>query len=167
VAAVGFGAWLGARPLLARLTSLQVALNDPAGDVRFRVWGDVVRMAADFPLLGSGLGTFETVFPRYQTVFTNLLFDHAHNDWLQLVAETGLAGALAALLAVGGYLARLRRVLAARRDREAVVLGLGGLAGLFAFLLHAVTEFNFHIPANALWFAVVAALTLKAAASRL
>jgi O-antigen ligase len=167
VAAVGFAAWLGARPLLARLTSLQLVLHDPTGDVRLRVWGDVLRMAADFPLLGSGLGTFAVVFPRYQAVFTSLLFDHAHNDWLQLAAEAGLAGALAAFVALGRYLARVRRLVGARRDREAVALALGGLAGLFAFLLHAVTEFNFHIPANALWFAALAALTLKAASSRL
>ena len=45
--------------------------------------------------------------------------------------------------------------------REAVYLGLGGLFAITAFLFHSFTTFNFHIPANALYFTVIAALTLK------
>lgn len=51
-----------------------------------------------------------------------------------------------------------------RRDLEAVFLAGGGLAGLLAFCLHGFVEFNAHIPANALWFTLLAAVTLKAAA---
>jgi hypothetical protein len=43
---------------------------------------------------------------------------------------------------------------------------LGGLGGLLAFLLHSFVEFNAHIPANALWFTVLAALTLKTLSNR-
>ncbi len=44
------------------------------------------------PLLGWGLGTFETVYPQFRSFYTNLLVDKAHNDYSQLLAETGIVG---------------------------------------------------------------------------
>jgi len=49
-------------------------------------------MGNDFPLTGTGLGTFEYVFPGYRQTWTNKIVDHAHNDWVQLFAETGWVG---------------------------------------------------------------------------
>ena len=109
------------------------------------MWSDTLRLAADFPLFGSGFGTLAEIYPRYQTVYAGMRVVHAHNDWVQLLAEGGLAGTLAVLALIGGYGAAVKR-LGRRRDREAVALALGGLAGLVAFLLHSFTEFNAHIP---------------------
>ena len=133
---------------------------------RTGIWSDTLRLAADFPFFGSGFGTLAEVYPRYQTAHAGMRVLHAHNDWVQLLAEGGLAGTLAVFAVVGGYAAAAAKRLGRRRDREAITLALGGLAGLLAFLLHSFTEFNAHIPANALWFTVLAALTLKALTSR-
>ena len=129
---------------------------------RTGIWEDTLRMAADFPFFGTGFGTFAEVYPGYQTAHAGSTVLFAHNDWVQLLAEGGLAGTLAVLALIGAYAAAAAKRLARRRDREAIFLGLGGLGGLLAFLLHSFTEFNAHIPANALWFTVLAALSLKA-----
>jgi O-antigen ligase len=133
---------------------------------RTDVWADTLRMATDFPLFGTGFGTFAEVYPRYQTAHAGRTVEYAHSDWVQLLAEGGLAGTLAVLALLAGYAAVAGRLLARRRDREAVFLALGGLGGLLAFLLHAFAEFNAHIPANALWFTVLASFTLKALSSK-
>jgi O-antigen ligase len=161
--ALAFTVWLVAQPLFDRLGTITDARTVAA---RTGIWSDTLRLAADFPFFGSGFGTLAEVYPRYQSVYAGQRLIHAHNDWVQLFAEGGLAGTLAVLALVGGYGAAAVRRLGRRRDREAVALALGGLTGMVAFLLHSFTEFNAHIPANALWFTVLAALTLKALASR-
>lgn len=161
--ALAFTVWLVAQPLLDRLGTIADAKSVAA---RTGVWSDTLHLAADFPFFGSGFGTLAEVYPRYQSVYAGQRVIHAHNDWLQLFAEGGLAGTLAVLALAGGYGAAAVKRLGRRRDREAVALALGGLAGMVAFLLHSFTEFNAHIPANALWFTVLAALTLKALSGR-
>lgn len=166
-AALAFAVWLAAQPLLERLGSLTgLFAADGALAPRTGIWDDTLRMAADFPLFGAGLGTFAEVYPRYQSAYAGSVVEHAHSDWLQLLAEGGLAGTLAVLGLIGAYAAVAGRLLARRRDPEALLLALGGIGGLCAFGLHAFSEFNARIPANALWFTALAALTLKALASR-
>ncbi|MHB8836109.1 MAG: O-antigen ligase family protein [Candidatus Methylomirabilia bacterium] len=162
-AALAFTIWLVAQPLFDRLGTIADAKTIAA---RTGMWADTVRLAADFPFFGSGFGTLAEVYPRYQTVYAGLRVIHAHNDWVQLLAEGGLTGTLAVLALIGGYAAAALKRLGRRRNRETIFLGLGGLSGLLAFLLHSFTEFNAHIPANALWFTVLAALTLKAFSTR-
>ncbi len=165
-AALAFTVWLAAGPLFKRLGTLFGILSDEAvAGPRTGIWADALRLAADFPLLGTGFGTFAEVYPGYQTAHAQGFVREAHSDWVQLLAEGGLAGTLAALAVVAVFASVTLRLLARRRDPEAVFLASGGLAGLLAFLLHGFVEFNAHIPANALWFTLLAAVTLKAAAS--
>ena len=116
------------------------------------------RMAADFPLTGSGLGTFEFVFPAYQDHLVDLLVDYAHNDWVQLLAETGWIG----FILVGGGLAWLFVAGATRwfkgRDPFRLGVGLGALGALLVIAVHELTEFNLHIPANALLLILIVVL---------
>jgi O-antigen ligase len=80
-------------------------------------------------------------------------YREAHNDWLQLLVETGLPG-----LAVGVW-AALAAVLAARRDPWL-------FAALFGPLAHALVDFDFQIPAIAALFVVLAALAGQAVEPR-
>jgi O-antigen ligase len=162
--ALAFTIWLVAQPLFDRLGTITDAATVAA---RTGMWSDTLRLAADFPLFGSGFGTLVVAYPRYQSVYAGMQVIHAHNDWVQLFAEGGLAGTLAVFAVLVAYFATAVKHLGRRRDREVVALGLGGLGGLLAFLLHSFTEFNAHIPANALWFTVLAALTMKALTNRL
>jgi len=163
-AALAFTVWLVAQPLLDRMGTIADSTSVAA---RTGIWVDTLRIAADFPFFGAGFGTFAEVYPRYQTAHVGGRVQFAHNDWVQLLAEGGLAGTLAVLALIGGYAAAAAKRLSRRRDREAIFLALGGLGGLLAFLLHSFTEFNGHIPANALWFTVLAALALKSLSSRI
>ena len=59
---------------------------------------DSLGIFRDHPWLGAGLGSFETAFPRYQSFPSDFLWDHAHNDYAEALAETGLAGGAAHLV---------------------------------------------------------------------
>jgi O-antigen ligase len=129
---------------------------------RLSVWQDSFGIVRDYPVLGTGLGSFESAYMRYQTTMPRLLFDHAHNDYVELVTDTGIVGLL-----LGAGMALLFFRMAFRRWRQkhgmfGKCIGAGGLASFVAIAAHSFTDFNLHIPANALLFAVISALTYAA-----
>lgn len=105
--------------------------------------------------LGSGLGTFAGIYPRFQEGIPGRNFvEHAHSDYAQLLMETGLLGAVLATLALGLLVVRWQALLRKlwRGDglrREEVPMLAAGL-GLLALLLHAWVDFNLRIPALAM-----------------
>lgn len=126
---------------------------------RLDAWTDALGLVRDFPLTGSGLGSFEAAFRRYQAHMTGGIFDHAHNDYLELFTDVGLVGLIPALLVVLFFVARLVARWRSRRGRFAVCLGAGGICSLAALAVHSFSDFNLRIPANALLAVVIAGLT--------
>lgn len=124
-------------------------------DARILAAQVALRMAAASPLLGTGLETYETVFPRFHTGRFTLFF--AHNDYAQLLAEAGLAGAAIAVGAVGVLVRRGSRFCAqAKGDYR--TLNAGAWAALAGIGLHSALDWNLHLPANAFLACTVAGL---------
>jgi O-antigen ligase len=132
-------------------------------DVRPQVWSNTGGIIGDFALFGSGLGTFEALYPAYEETSTPPLFEHAHNDYLEYLAELGILGFL---LLLGGIVILIVFCFMAwrlRQDSGVMGLVLGGMVAVVVLLLHSITDFNLHIPANMMLFAVVLGLTLTTA----
>lgn len=115
-------------------------------------------MGTDFPFTGTGMGTYEFVYPAYKKERAPKVV-YAHNDWVQLFAETGWPGFV---LVLGGLLVFL--VLGVmqwrkRHDPFSVGIGLGGLGALVTISIHSLSDFNLHMPANALTLALIVAVT--------
>jgi O-antigen ligase len=122
-------------------------------------------MFAAHPFLGSGLGTFPTSFPHYRVFYDGFVINHAHDDYLELLLDTGLAGfAIAAWFAVVLYREGLRSLRAVKYSQPAMV-GIAALAGCTGLLTHGLTDFNLHIPANAALFYVLCAAATTATAT--
>jgi O-antigen ligase len=152
---LAFVLWVGAIEVVGELATLErdgATLNG-----RTEIWRAAVRMVPDFPLLGSGYGTFEAVFPVYATAPAKVRYTAAENEYLQAGLEGGLAGALLAALALAETLRRVRRALVKRRA-AGVALG----AGLAALLVHMLVDFPLHAGGPALWLTVFAALVAPA-----
>ena len=99
-----------------------------------------------------GFGTFSVAYPLYRSPSVRLFNDHAHNDLLQAWTEGGTVGLILLLLLLVPLIRRLVSALSGARGPGAV----GIAAGLTALMLHALVDFNFHIPANAAIAAVLA-----------
>ena len=170
VAATAFFFWIAPQNVTNRLGSVGNVVNSPEatyGD-RMHVAYDALLIFHDHPLLGTGLGSFGSIFPAYQTFPTNELYPYAHNDYAQALAETGVLGGLiiAASLLLFFRLAfgNLRR----RLDQEVGWIRLGAALAVCGLLIHSFVDFNLHIPANAAWFAVCVALsTIPGSAGRM
>ncbi len=102
------------------------------------------------------MNAFESIGRVYNTSLPESRFYyHAHNDYLQLMAEVGLPMAVALILSAWTlWLVMARRVRQKARQAQGpeALLAAGALAGCAAFLVHSVVEFNWQIPANQLYF---------------
>jgi len=160
IPAYGVGYWT----LTGRYAVLTEEFSVPGG--RWAVWRETAEIARDYPLLGTGVGTFQYVFPRYREATTTAYYDYTHNDYLQVVSESGVAGGILLLLGVAS-LARLWRRSVGFPGEGAVILSACGFA-LLAVALHEVVDFGLQIPANlvALTFLAGCLATMSAHASR-
>jgi len=161
VLAIALVSWLGIGRALERFASyksLEVSEGRRVGMLQ-GTW----RMFLDHPVAGTGLGTLQEVFPLYETVYDGLIVNHSHNDYAELLAETGVAGGLCGftflvLLVWTGW-----KTLIAERKVMSLAFHAGALAACFGLLVHATVDFNFHIPSNALIFLLQAALATSPA----
>jgi O-antigen ligase len=140
--------------LVDRYAKTAESLTDEAG--RVTAWSDSMGIIRDYPVTGTGLGTFAQVYPSYRSPEIRRFFDHLHNDLLQWIVETGFLGLLLLLPLVW---ATTRRVVAALAGRYGVTaIGFG--AGLAAIILYSMFDFPFHLPAIAALAAILAGALL-------
>ena len=146
--------WLGVQQVLERFTTkqnLEVSLAKRAAMRR-----DTFQIFLDHPIVGTGLGTLEAIYPPYDTLYDGKVVNHTHNDYLEALAETGILGGLCWLWFLGVV---FRESLKGLQDLGASfgsVLNLTGLTACTGILVHSLVDFNLHIPANALLFFVSA-----------
>jgi O-antigen ligase len=154
--------WVARR--LGSVAYVHTSLADWAG-LRKSMALDALRMWRAHPLLGVGLGDFETAYPRYQSFPSDYWIDHAHNDYVEALAETGLVGALLILSALALFLRLAFQDWRKPVRSQAGWIRLGAAIGCCGMLVHSLWDFNLHIPANAAWFAVLAGIATTARAS--
>ncbi|MFA5135071.1 MAG: O-antigen ligase family protein [Patescibacteria group bacterium] len=100
----------------------------------------------DHPLTGSGLATYQDVYPRYAASVLEQP-RYAHNYYIQLAAEVGFFGVLAFVALISTLLIRCRaavRRLAGDSARYPYALGLS--LGVLASAIHALFDFGWHFP---------------------
>jgi len=148
--------WLGVQQLVERFSSMQ-SLEVTVGK-RASMRADTWRIFLDRPWLGTGLGTIQIVFPAYETFYDGKIVNHAHNDYLEALAETGIAGGLCFLWFLGILFFDSLRRLSQPVGAFASTVQLAGLIACLGFLTHSLVDFNLHIPSNALLFFLMANL---------
>ncbi len=145
-----YGQVIGFHEIVGRF----MAVSDNAGS-RFDIWRDTWTMIKDHPL-GIGLRNYASVMPVYNSLGPyDIKFLHAHNDYLQLIAEAGWPGFLAL---VGGFyyflIGSIRRIGTIGRNLDPVrfYVGIGACRGLISIAFHSFFDFNLQIPANLVYF---------------
>lgn len=148
---------IGAQPIIERFS-----WEELAGEARPTFFQNTAEMIGNYPLFGTGLGSYIYAYAMYEKKsFGGRVVDHAHNDYLELMAESGVVAAVSLILfgfgAVGYLFVRWMR----RRDYVVRGVVLGCMAGVAAILIHSFTDFNLHIPANAVYFVTLMALGMR------
>ena len=116
------------------------------------------------PVLGVGIGAYETAFPIYSESDGSLRVPQAHNDYLQVIADAGVVGGVLAIWFIAAIFRTVSRGMHSR-DPLMAALALGSGGGIFAILVHSIFDFNLQVPSNALLFLLLVAVASSVAAS--
>jgi putative inorganic carbon (hco3(-)) transporter len=125
---------------------IALARRDATLRVRLEAVAQSLLMLRDFPIFGTGLGAWGETFPMYQRYpLLSVDFVHAHDDYVQWVEETGIAGLIFAAILAVTYFAGILRPLGVEAARKRAAL-LGALATVAT---QSVIDFGVRMPANA------------------
>lgn len=113
-----------------------------------------------FPITGAGLAGFREAFPLVQPAELEGTWWHAHNDFVELLATTGVVGGVLMAAGLMVLLMALARRLRVGRRSEDVAPVAAACGALTAVLLHSWVDFGLTLPANALMLAVVCGAAL-------
>jgi len=151
---VAYSVWIGVTPVIERFEQLTV--QGAFEEDRLPVWRDTARLIGDYPLTGTGLGTYRWANQHYQTSRFFGIYQHAHSDYLEFASEIGVPATVILFGSLWALAIRVaRRALTAESVRDKVTSS--GCAGaMAAILIHGITDFNLQIPANAFIFAWIA-----------
>jgi O-antigen ligase len=160
--AILWATWIGLDAVISRFFTSSESFKD-----RWMIWVNTFQIFKDFPVLGSGLGTFIHTFPMYRSFHIIGFHTHTENDFLQLLSEVGLIG-IGLLLLVFVFLF-FRAVLTIRSfhsgDPKKYIV-IGGMVGIFALMFHSLVERNIQVPSNAFLYTFIWALVLRISFSR-
>jgi O-antigen ligase len=154
---IGIVVWVGSDPVVTRFEILGQEYSQ-TNQNRISIWRDTLHLIHQHPWLGTGLGTFSVAYTSVQTAFPNLLVDHAHCDYLEVVSELGVPGGILVFASIFWILVRAVRRYRKAEDRFDTAVSLGCIGSVVAILVHSLADFNLYIPANALVFTVTLAL---------
>lgn len=131
---------------------------------RWQMFLNILVEFKQFPLFGTGLGTYSVIYPMYDNAATASLAVHAENEYTQCIAETGFLG-FGVLMVFGSIvcLAFLKCIRSVRKPVCSAAYGLG--FGLIAILIHSLSDFGQHLPANASLSVIFCALLISLAQS--
>jgi O-antigen ligase len=127
---------------------------------RLLQWEGTLNMIKDNWLAGTGPGTYAVAYPPYQLPGQKFLQVYAHNDYLQFSAESGIL-AIPLMLWLMFLFFRAGVAKFKSHSRQTSGIALGCMAAVIAVLIHSYSDGNLRIPANAILFTAITALTLK------
>jgi O-antigen ligase len=158
----GLAAMMAMASVYADLGSLALRLQDTTEQGtwgRPAIWRDTWRMTSDFWLTGVGAGAFQRGMLVYQQGSRLFFFNHAHDEYLQLIAEGGLLIAVPAAIAILAAVVLMTRYL--RTDRTAMFwVRAGAISGIIAAAIQGIWDTGLRTPANGVLFAVIVAVAV-------
>lgn len=149
-------------------TRLQESFGDTQGASfsRTTIWQETLPVIRDFPIAGTGAGTYSDAMTQYQQsrVWVGSMqrwahFNNAHSHYLQLLSEGGLLLAIPVLLALFAFVKLARAAVLADKG-EMFWVRVGAAAGLAGLAVQSIWEVALTMPANAVLAGVLAGLVL-------
>ncbi len=151
--------WLGAGDSLERGVGLQVNDTDfSTGRIHF--WSTTLQIIQNNPILGTGLDAYGVSFPKYDTWNGLFRLEYAHNDYLQVLSDSGIVGFALLILFIFLLFKQSLNVIRTSNDRFRRGTALGALAGCFGILIHSLFDFPLRTNANSFFFLVLAAIAV-------
>jgi O-antigen ligase len=155
VVAAGIGFALVLLETIGSGVNSRFNLDRLADGGRLEAYRSTLRIIADYPWLGTGLGTFPWVFPSYRTASISMwgIWDRGHSTPLELASEMGVP--IASLVAAGWIVMLAVLLQGIRNRRRDLILPLAGCLVALLALLHSSIDFSLQIPGFSIMVAAI------------
>lgn len=147
--------WFGLEEVQQRLAATSLSQ-----ETRDEVVLDSLPIINDYPIFGTGAGSFYSAFPGYKNSTINGFYDHAHNDYLQMIIEYGLLAFICLGLLVLFSFIKAFTALKKRASRISKGTAFACLMAYLGMLIHMSVDFPLQAPTNAVYFVIFIALPL-------
>ena len=145
--------------LLRGVGAVQADADISTGRLHF--WPIALKIFLAHPILGAGFESFGVAFTKYDTMSGQFRVEQAHNEYLQTLADAGIAGfiCLAAFIALL-FKKGLKTIASSHGFRNEAAIG--ALAGCLGVLVHSFFDFPLRTPSNAFFFLMFCAIATVA-----
>jgi O-antigen ligase len=147
---------VGATIYLARDEAIQRLQEGPTLELRSRNLPLIVELTRAHLPLGTGFGSFDTVFRSHEARenLSEFYLNHAHNDWIEIFLEGGVLPIPLALIFLAWFALRAWRLWVGNRDREGRMLGRAGTAIVGIILIGSLLDYPLRTAFVAVLFAL-------------
>jgi len=157
--------WMGGDLLTTRLESLsgeiRVEANDlHAGVKRVEIWNATWQLFKQHPITGSGFGAYAVAITKFHDASGKWTPEAAHNDYLELLATSGIIGTALVILFSFAFISLSRKQLRSQ-DTFRRAACLGALTGVVGVVLHNFVDFGLHVTANSVAFVTLIVVATK------
>lgn len=149
--------FIGGDMSLLRSTGLGVASAEISNG-RLHFWSIALKIFAQHPILGVGYDSFGVAFTQHDTWNGVFRIEQAHNDYLQILSDAGIAGFACVVCFIFCLFKKGFSVIRSVSDPIRTSIAIGALAGCFGILIHSFFDFPLRTPSNAFFFLLLAAL---------
>ena len=149
---------LRAPSLRERMKTLQEPASNESLQDRLAAWRGSVRIWRAYPVAGAGANAFRMVYPQFRTDSARGFRTHAENEYVQILAETGVIGVALCLLLGVAYLRSVLGPDYRPPENRILLMSAGGAA--VAAAVHATNEFALHAPLYAIVLSSVLGLPI-------
>lgn len=139
--------------LVSKFTSLDTEVG-----ARLQIWANTIKIVEDFWIAGVGTGNFQYIYPLYDDGSVTLKIHHAHNDFLELLAEQGVVGFSLLAIVILFWVKNILFVFLKSKSIKQNAYSIASLMAITGLLCHALVDFNFRIPSNVMYFFVFLAI---------
>lgn len=144
---------------VAKRASSSLNLEQPDVESRMLIWKKTLKMFTEYPFLGTGIGTFSVVYPKYisSDKFTEYVFN-AHNEFLHIAATMGSLGILSYLWLLATFFWIGMNLLRKIQDGYWRNLNVGLISGCVGYTIQ--NQFNFGVVSVITYFWVTMGLVM-------
>jgi len=115
-------------------------------EARTDYWRGAIRIIKDHPWIGTGPGTFGSIYPMYKTALTEEAAT-VHNNFLQMWSDSGVLAFLAFAVL---WIVAVRDSFRLARERTGDVAAAAICGALVGWTVHGLVDFELYVPGVAL-----------------
>lgn len=154
---IGSVVFLGGSDALLRGVTMDVGKDDISNG-RLHFWSVAIKIFLDNPILGAGLDAFGVAFTKHDTWHGIFRVEQAHNEYLQILAETGIVGFACIAVFIYLLIKKGRSTVANASSGFRQNAAIGALAGCIGILVHSFVDFPLRTPSNGFFFLLLVAI---------